>query len=311
MSPHIGPEHPLAARSSGGGPIFDDGEGRIARSFRLLGQSWEFLRERPRLMIIPVISAVATTIGALVIFAPILVLTHEASFKVSFFIATAVTLFPFTFVATYLNVAFLGMVQDHMHGREPTVRSGLALARSRLRPIAAWSLLATGVGVVISALQHLPFGAGEWVARVVSWLGGLAWALATFFVVPVLALHGPGAHESVRRSARTFRDRWGETLIGDVGLSAAFAIITIPACMTGAAGAIALDEGAHGLGIMLIGISILIACPLIALQTALTELFSLVLYREATDGVIVGPYSEDDLRRSFEKRKPPFWRRNL
>ena len=63
-------------------------------------------------------------------------------------------------------------------------------------------------------MQHLP--GVELAARLVGFLGGLAWGLATFFVVPVLAVEGLGPIAAVSRSASVFRHRWGETLSGDL-----------------------------------------------------------------------------------------------
>ena len=310
METGVHPEHPRATASRRGAAMSMDGEGRIGRGFRLLRQAWNLLAERPRLFFLPALSALLLTIATLAIFVPTLVLTEGVgSYKVSFFLATAATAVPFIFVSTFLNVAFLGMAQDHIEGREPSVRRGLALARSRLRPIVAWTLIAAFVGGILGALRALPFDSSELFARVAGLAGDIAWGLATYFVVPVLALHGDGAMDSVRRSARTLRDRWGETISGAVGIGVIFGIVIVPACLLGVGGATALDEGNVTLGVVLIALAVAISVPVLAVETALAELFSLVVYREATDGLIIAPFHEGDIRRAFELRKPPLRQR--
>jgi hypothetical protein len=311
MESAVRPEHPRAARSSRGAPVFDGGEGRIRRGFRLLGRAWELLSERPRLFALPLLSAALATLATVAIFVPVAVTTSGVgSYKLSFLIASAAAGVPLIFIATYLNVGFLGMVQDHIEGREPSVRRGLALARSRLRPIIAWTLVSATVGGILSALRALPLeSGGELLARMVGVVGGIAWGLATYFVVPVLALHGEGTKRSVERSARAFRERWGETLSGAIGIGVITAIVVMPACMLGGGGAVALDEGNTTLGIVLIATAVLVFMPILAVEWALTELFALVVYREATEGIVIAPFTEADIRRSFEPKKPPLRQR--
>jgi hypothetical protein len=113
-------------------------------------------------------------------------------------IATAL---PFTLISTFFNVGFLHMVDAHLDGREPTVRDGLRHAWSRIGAVVAWSLLATLVGVAFRALENVR--GGELAGRLLSALGGLAWALGTFFVVPALTLEPIGVRDALRRSAAT------------------------------------------------------------------------------------------------------------
>ncbi len=55
-----------------------------------------------------------------------------------------------------------------------------------------------------------------WVGRLVVRLIGVAWTLASYFVVPVLAEEDLGPIEALRRSADLFRETWGEQVDGDL-----------------------------------------------------------------------------------------------
>jgi len=48
-----------------------------------------------------------------------------------------------------------------------------------------------------------------------AWLVDAAWALATFFVLPALAVEDAGAVAAARRSASVIRSRWGESVVGE------------------------------------------------------------------------------------------------
>ena len=61
-------------------------------------------------------------------------------------------------------------------------------------------------------------------------LFGMAWNLATMFVIPVIALEDLPVSASIRRSASIFKSKWGESVVaqGTVGLAVMFA--AIPRC---------------------------------------------------------------------------------
>ncbi|MGZ5365402.1 MAG: DUF6159 family protein, partial [Mycobacterium sp.] len=65
----------------------------------------------------------------------------------------------------------------------------------RIGPILGWTLVAFTVGLVLRFLENRFPIAG----RIAVWISGAAWAIATFFVVPVIAL-GTGPFRSLKRS---------------------------------------------------------------------------------------------------------------
>jgi hypothetical protein len=298
------PERPDPAQPPVGPPA---AKGRVARGWRLLRKSWGFLKEDPRLLVLPGISAVLVTAAGVAIAVPTLHATRDLDWKFTMLILTAAWSLPFTLVSTYLNVGFLAMVQARIRGEDPTVRQGLEAARSRLPQIVAWSLLATAVGLVLRGLEQLP--GGDWIGRLLGVLGGLAWSLATFFVVPILALEGTGPIESVRRSAATFRRRWGETLTGDISISAIFGLVAIPGMSLLVAGITVFDEGSVSTGVWLVAVGIVLLIPPLMFSTALAQMFQMLLYREAVEGEVEGPFTASDLRDALRSKRKRFWQR--
>ena len=270
---------------------------------RLLRESWSFLRERPRLTVLPIVSTVLTTIVALAIGFPVfLAVHHSVDHQAALFITVAAGMWPSTVLGTFLGVAFLAMVMDDLEGREARVGAGLAFARRRLPAIIGWSLLATGVGLLLSALQQLP-GVGGWLGRLIGFAGGLAWQLAAFFVLPVLVLEGTGPIESVKRSAHAFRERWGETVTADVGVGAVATFALIPAAMLFAIGYGIADDGNTAAGVALIAVAASVWLLVSGWTRAVTQLFQLVAYRSTTSGIVDGPFSAADIDRAVRPRR--------
>src|SRR5439155_7394083 len=57
---------------------------------------------------------------------------------------------------------------------------------------------------------------------------GIAWALACYFVVPVLAFEDLTPIDAVKRSSKLFRDTWGEKVIGGFSLSMVSLVLMLP-----------------------------------------------------------------------------------
>src|SRR5215212_2486628 len=171
-------------------------EGRVKRGLRLVRQSFGFLAGRPRMLALPLVSGLAVTISAAIVFAVATGVDGDGGW--AFALIAIAGIFLLSVLATFFNVAFLAMAEDAVNGYEPTLAGGLRAAEERLGPIVAWSILGTGVGLLIAALQQIPV-LGDWAGRLLAAAGSLAWGLATMFVVPIITLHGTGARESIRR----------------------------------------------------------------------------------------------------------------
>jgi hypothetical protein len=275
---------------------------------RLTRKAWELVGDRRDLWLLPLMSAVALTIAVAAVFVPVLYETSDQSARVSIFAATAAATLPLTLVTTFFNVAFLHVVNEHLDGREVPLRAGLRYACSRLGAIVMWSLLATFVGLVFNALQNLR--GGEIVGRLVGWLGGLAWALATFFVVPALVYDRVGVRDALRRSASTFKKRWGEQATGQIVIGAGFGLAMIPGLVAVVVASVLFGTGNTAGGVAAAVVAGVLIVPLIAASSAVTELFGLVVYREQTTGALAAPFTQADLDSALKRRKPPFWRRD-
>ena len=63
--------------------------------------------------------------------------------------------------------------------------------------------------------------------RIIIRLVGLTWAVATYFVVPILAAEGTGPITALRRSVDLLKKSWGEGLTGNFVINAASLGVTM------------------------------------------------------------------------------------
>ncbi|HXN23909.1 MAG TPA: DUF6159 family protein [Candidatus Dormibacteraeota bacterium] len=211
--------------------------GKIGRSWEMVKQSFAILRADKQLMLLPVLSAISCVLIMVVIggagigvFLPGIKAAQAAglSWQPSRALAyTFLLLFYVTnyFCVVFFNVALVGVANSHLSGGTWTVRDGLELAWARKWTILQWALVAGTVGMLLRMLEERL----GWIGRMITKLIGIAWALASFLVVPVLAFEDLTPFDAVKRSAKLFRETWGEKVVGGFSMGLIFLFLALPA----------------------------------------------------------------------------------
>jgi len=178
------------------------------------------------------------------------------------------------FVIVFFNVALVGVANSRLMGGTWTVRDGLELAWARKATIFQWALVAATVGVILRTLEERLGLIGRIIMRVI----GIAWTLACYFVVPVLAFEGLTPVAAFKRSSKLFRDTWGEKVIGGFSLSLISLLLALPGIGLWIV-AIALG-GVNG---MIFGAALMILYFLMlsVFMSAVQGIFNAALYRYA------------------------------
>lgn len=208
-----------------------------------------------------------------------------------------IALYPSTAVSVFFNVALACAASAAFDGEHLTAREAIRMAYGKRRQILLWSLITAIVGTMISEIANrLPAG-----ARLVGWLFGAAWGLATIFVVPILALEGGGAVDAVKRSGRLVKQRWGEGLSGGLAIGAWSVIAAVPLAIALGIGA-ALLRRHPATGVVVIAVSLLGLLTVSVVVAATRQVFAVALYRYAIDAPI-GGFAPSDLEYPFVPRK--------
>ena len=274
---------------------YDVPKGRIRRGIWLTRKAITLLDGDRRAWAVPALSAASYVGAAVLLFAPPAVFFSEQT--APFLAACVLAGVAFVFISTFFGVAFLAMVNGHIEGRQMGIADALRFAWSRRAPILGWALLSNAVGWAFRLLEIIE--GGEFLGRLIRLLGGLAWSLATFFMLPVLALEDRGPIAGVKRSVSIFRDRWGEQLTGEVAIGTGTGLLVLPAFLTLVAGICLVVVGHEVVGLGLTFMGLAGTATLLVAAGAIARVFSLVLYRYATGRPIPTPFTEADLRDTF------------
>ena len=278
---------------------------RIRRSWELGKASWSIMTGNPQLLLFPLIATLALLISSAaiggmgwgVIYALGLDLSTEmSSDNAPGLIVLVLISLAGSIVTIYFNTALTGAVLRQIDGQSATLSDGLAVANSRKRAILGWALLVTTVGLLLAVIRDKGGVAG----RVVSMIGDIAWTLATFFVVPVLATHNIGPIDALKESGRLFKRTWGEQVVGNAGIGLFAFIIGLPLVLVAV---VVAGLGFATGSIPVIVLAVIIAALLIGLTVAigstLSGIYRTVLYRWATSGEVAAGFPQDAISGAF------------
>lgn len=276
--------------------------GRFARSWDLTKTSFSVIRQDKELLWMPVLSGLASLVTVAAVagvgFTSGLwpeTQNADGTANVPGFLLAFVLYILLAFVGLFFNAAVVAAANERLGGGDPTVGSALRAAWAKAGRLFVWSIVVATVNLVLQAIRERSGALGKILASV----AGLAWNLATFFMVPILLFEKEGLGRSVKRSGSLFKQTWGETVVGHGGLGLVATVFGFVAFLLGMLAIFVLSGfGVVGFGV---GIAILVVGMLAvtAFFSVLQGVYKAALYRYATSGQAAGGFQPDQLGAAF------------
>ena len=277
---------------------------RISRSWTLVKASAAVLQQNRKLLLFPLISAVAMFAVLLSFALPVLGLmftgngtrTNSETGSTTLYVVAFLFYLSQYFVIFFFNAALVAAAMAQLNGDTPSVRDSLKVAASKWTAILGYAAIAATVGMVLRAIQER----GGFLGRIVAGLLGAGWTIATYLVVPVLVARDVGPVDAVKESALILKRTWGENLAGQAGIGAVFGVLQFLLIILGA-----------GLMFMAIGVSnpfLMVLCAVLIggaillsllVHGALSGIYAAALYRYATQNGNTQGFDSDAMRLAF------------
>jgi len=283
---------------------------RMRRGWGIAKASWSVLKLHPKLLVFPIISGLSliALVGAIGI-SMYLERSHMAALMEFLkkdnphdpivYAVAFVFYFVCSFIVIFFNAALVFCAMQAFAGTTPSLRAGLSTAAGRLPQILGWTLVAATVGLLLNALQNTLRDRLGFLGALLGGLLEFGWAVATFFVIPVVVVDGLGPIAAVKRSAAILKRTWGESLGGEGGLGIIAFAASVPAiALLALVGAIA-GKGA-GVAIIVIAVFYLIALSIVF--ATLGAIFRTGAYIYATTGEAPSSMDPKLLQASFRKK---------
>jgi hypothetical protein len=277
---------------------------RIGRGWALTKVTWAVLRSDRSLVLFPLTTGVCALAVATVFFgagAGVGVAVNSVWAAVPFIV---VGLYLLIAIGQFCAVALAACVTSALDGGETTFSDGITAARGRLSIILRWAAVQLVVGALIAVLQALlREGVGNLASQIVGGLANMAWTVATFFVVPVIALEGLGPREAIKRSTSVIRERWGEGVVGSGTIGGVIFFLGILPGIALVALGISLTGGSAVGGGVMVALGVIVVVVAVLLQATLTAIFRVALYRFAIGGEFSGRFSQEQLQGAFRPKR--------
>lgn len=195
-----------------------------------------------------------------------------------------------SFITVYFNVALLGAAQLSMGGKDTTLGDGLAIANQHLGKIFGWALITGTVGLLLSMLES-----NEKVGRIIRSIVGTAWAVITYFVVPVMIFENQSPPAAVGRSVSLMKSTWGENAGAQVGIGLVTLALLVGTVLVLVLGMVVIPKAA----VVLVPLLIITVPLIILLGTAAKAVLAVGLYEFATKKGSGEVFKPDEMRAAF------------
>jgi uncharacterized protein DUF6159 len=279
--------------------------GKIRNSWEISKQCWRVLMLDRELLVFPIMSAGAMVLVIASFFIPLwesgvfqqasehhrhVSITQDPVLFAVYFAFYLVSYF----VIIYFNAALISAAMIRLRGGDPTIGDGLRAANRCLPAILGWTLLSAVIGMIIQAIEERVGILGKLVVGFI----GLAWAVASYFVIPTIVTENVGPVEALKRSAAIIKKTWGETLTVQVGLSLlAFGAGLLAMVVMVGGGALMPLSPILGGSVMALGLIAFFAAILVT--ATLQAILTAALYLYAADGKVPGNFDNALLKNAF------------
>jgi hypothetical protein len=273
----------------------------VATGRQILVASWNLLKQNRSMTMLPLVSFAASLLGGAVLFAPGWVLGRAFGHtdQAGAWVGGVLLAFGATVVGVYFQAALVIGANMQADGMTPTAGQVLRAAWTIKGDIVAWGVVSTTVGIAIRAIEQR-FGT---IGRILGIVSGVAWAVATYLVVPVVVSERLGPVEAVRRSGGLIKQIWGtgvRTTLrwGAIQLVAFLVPVFMIICgiVTASSGG-----GMTAAGVLIIAAGVITFIGLAAVFSAISTYAQTMIYRYAVGQPI--PISTDLMAGAFRPRR--------
>lgn len=202
---------------------------RFRHSYLLFKECIRVLRKDKEMLLFPIFAGVFTLIVVTSFIIPIgYFIELKEGFQLNAFVYYGLFVF---YLLTYsiiyfFNTAMIICAGERLKGGNPTFRGGIRAAFEKINKIFFWALISAVIGVSVRlferVLRSLRFGH---LSNIYTSLFGIGWSLATYFTIPVMVFEDAKPFLAIKKSTQIFKQTWGESVIGNFGLSSFMKIL--------------------------------------------------------------------------------------
>lgn len=283
----------------------------FSRSWEITKLSFSVIKKDKELLLFPLLAGIFSIIFFLTMLFPSIITsfmkgTGTGSYGIMEYLLIFITYLGLAFIATFFNVCVIYTTKIRFDGGNATFWESINFARSKIKLILAWSVIAATVGLILRLIDNIAERSGEsgrLVLNILTSILGMMWSIITIFVVPAMVYNNLGPVDAIKKSVGTLKRTWGESLISYFGLG----LIQFLFFLLGIIATFILLFVLAGLGSIGIIITVVIALlyflGVILVFNVANTIFNTALYVYADTGKIPEGYSKETMQNAFRPKE--------
>ena len=275
----------------------------FGRSFELVKESFRLLLLDKELLLFPLLSGFFAVLILFTFIFPLFfvgALFSRSTAGLTFYLWLFVFYLVSYCISIFFNVAVVSCVSMRLKGKDPVFMDGIRISVRNLHKILAWAAVSATVGLILNTLERKSNG---WISRIILSLIGVAWTLATFFIVPVMIFEKKGVIDSIKRSSEIFRNPWGESVIGQFGMGVFFFVLVLASVLLSFIVGFVIAPLSSLSGIV-VGVIVFVTLLIliIILSSVLNTIYMTALYTYATTRKVPAGFSKEFIQNAYTKK---------
>lgn len=277
---------------------------RISNGWALVKASWNVLRADKELIVFPIVSMIGAILVTITFIVPSIlgglfagVAAGEQASRVMAGVLAFLFYVVLYTVIFYCNTALVGAALIRLRGGDPTLHDGFHIASQHFGSIFGYALISATVGMILRWVRERGI-----LGRIAAGLFGLAWNIATYFVVPILVTENVGPIEAVKRSSALLKKTWGEQIVGNIGIGAVTGLLFFALLLVGIPVIAVSATVSPWLALSIAAVWFLAMIAIGLISSALTGIYTAAVYQYATTGAPGAYFDESHIRNAFRAK---------
>ena len=195
----------------------------FSRSWEITKLSFRVIKKDKEILIFPVISFILIVLFWLIMLIPIIIsiFFNDATFGLLQYFILFTLYLGTSVISTFFSVAVIYTAKKRFEGGNASFLESIGAAFSRIHYIILWGIVSATIGVIFYILEKTAEksrGFGRLFLRILNSILGLAWSIATIFVIQVITYEKTDPFNAIKISVLTLKKTWGESIIKYIGL---------------------------------------------------------------------------------------------
>ncbi len=278
----------------------------FARSWEVTKLSFKVIKQDRELLLFPILSGFLSVAFLFAMLFPSVIPSFLSgnTGRILEYVIIGIAFFGLAVIATFFNVCTVYTAKKRFEGGNATFQESIRFAFSKIHLIVAWSLISATVGIILHVIDRIANRAGQQgriILRILNGIFGMVWSIVTIFVVPAMVYYDLGPIEAIKKSVKTLRATWGESIIRWIGLGIVQFVCTLAGIIITLLFAFAVSGMGTPAVLAVIGLGI-IYVVLVSLVFGIANMvYNTALFVYADTGRVPGSFTKDVVENAFRK----------